>query len=62
MKVKAVLVLKPHQVGHESTTPHVPNLGTRRKVVSFTAGRRVSGTHWARLDAVKKNISVPAGN
>ena len=32
MKVKAVLVLKPpYRVEHGSTTPHVPNLGTRRK-------------------------------
>jgi len=32
MKAKAGLVLKPpHQVGRDSTTPHVPNLGTRRK-------------------------------
>jgi len=55
MNAKAGLVLKPaHQVGRDSTPPHVPNLDTRRKqVVSFTGGRRVSGTHWAGLDAVK---------
>jgi hypothetical protein len=29
-------------------------------VVSFTADRKVS--HWAGLDAVKKNISVSAGS
>jgi len=32
MKAKAALVLKPpHQVGRDSTTPQIPNLGTRRK-------------------------------
>jgi hypothetical protein len=60
MKGKAVLVLKPHQVGRENTTPHLSKLGTRKKVVSFTADRKVS--HWAGLDAVKKNISVSAGS